>query len=39
MALIVKGGINQISKEEMKILTSKNAMKDDPYAGLSEGKK
>ena len=39
MALIVKGEQKIITPEEMKILTSKNAMKDDPYAGLSEGKK
>ena len=39
MALIVKGEQKIISPEEMKILISKNAMEDDPYAGLSEGKK
>tara|TARA_B100000809_G_scaffold184638_1_gene182674 strand:- start:98 stop:523 length:426 start_codon:yes stop_codon:yes gene_type:complete len=39
MALIVKGEQKIISPEEMKILISKNAKKDDPYAGLSEGKK
>ena len=39
MALIVKGGINHISKEEMKKLSAENLKKDDEFAGLSEAKK
>ena len=39
MALIVKGETRHISKEEMKKLVEKNKVKDDQYAGLSEGKK
>ena len=39
MALIVKGEHKVISQEDMKTLTAKNLKKDDPFAGLSEGKK
>ena len=39
MALIVKGGINHISKEEMKKLAAENLKKDDQFAGLSPAKK
>ena len=39
MALIVKGGINHISKEEMKKLAAENLKKDDQFAGLSPEKK
>ena len=39
MALIVKGGINQISKEEMIKLAAENRKTDDEFSGLSEAKK
>jgi hypothetical protein len=39
MALIIKGEHKVISQEDMKTLTAKNLKKDDPFAGLSEGKK